>query len=236
MFPDSLHVFRDIHENESEKNRLALTRDEDFINGYQDVFDMMAKFDQEKPLDKAMLKRSMNATIELLKKAQINMRTAHDRLENQYNRIQNLEKLGTVDELTGLSNLRGLEGSLEREIAKIERGYHAGGLMLTLEIENLKNLNERYGLSAAGACLKLVARHLRHEMRATDVAARIDADVFAIMFSNAKSDDVLSRAQALSLRLNNLSLIWSGQEIQINVSVSLKAFDGTSRAKNILGI
>lgn len=185
-------------------------------------------------LEKDGLQRSIGATIALLKRAQVTIEKAERRIATQGERIRLLEDLNTTDELTGLFNRRGMALALNREIARIRRGHSSSSLLVFIDMENLAAVSEQYSAQAGESCLKLVARILEIETRSMDLAARICESGFALLFSGSPADVALERTQKLALRLNNLSLIRRGREIQINTSIGLKAIGGYDTAEILL--
>lgn len=175
-------------------------------------------------LEKEGLRRSISATIALLKRAQNVIENAEHKILLQNERIRVLEELKSIDELTGLHNRRGFHTAFAREIACTRRGLNDGGLLVLVDMENLASVVENYGEEAAESCLKLVARIIEGETRAMDISARINPGEFVLLFSNTASDVALERAQKLASRLNNLSLIRRGREIQISTSIGLTAY------------
>ncbi|RMF74645.1 MAG: sensor domain-containing diguanylate cyclase [Planctomycetota bacterium] len=85
-----------------------------------------------------------------------------------------------IDRLTGLYNYRWLLETLDREIPRCRR--HAGTLcLLLLDVDGLKNVNDRFGHRAGDAALQHVARQLRACLRRPDSAARIGGDEFVVV-------------------------------------------------------
>lgn len=185
-------------------------------------------------LEKDGLRRSISATIALLKRAQNIIERAEQKIALQSERIRVLEELKAVDELTGLHNRRGFCLVFAREIARTQRGLNDGGLLVLVEMDNMASVASTYGHDTADSCLKLIARIIEGETRAMDISARINPGEFVLLFSNTASDVALERAQKLASRLNNLSLIRRGREIQISTSISLNAYGPEDKAEALL--
>jgi diguanylate cyclase (GGDEF)-like protein len=209
---------------------VELTRDDGFLNGRHDIFDVLARHD----LEKDGLQRSIGAAVALLKKAQETIEQAEEKIAVQDLRIRTLEELTTTDELTGLHNRRGFLNAFSREIARIKRGYGNGGILVLVEIDSFESTRRAFGSEASDACVALVARILAGEVRAMDMVARLKKDAFVLLLSGTAAYDALERAQKLALRLNNLSLIRDKQEIQISASIGLKAYGASDKAEAFL--
>lgn len=84
------------------------------------------------------------------------------------------------DPLTGLYNRRFLDEVLRREIARAERYGHPISLIL-IDIDNFKELNDRYGHLVGDEALRRVARALRENIRRADYIFRWGGDEFCVI-------------------------------------------------------
>jgi diguanylate cyclase (GGDEF)-like protein len=84
------------------------------------------------------------------------------------------------DDLTGLANVRqwGRILSDERE-RRVNRGD--GTAVLFVDLDDFKSINDTYGHAAGDQVLIEVARRIRANIRANDLAARIGGDEFAVL-------------------------------------------------------
>ena len=138
-----------------------------------------------------------------------------------------------MDSLTGLLNERGFSSALLREIARTNRGYNEGGILVMFNLENHHAIKAKNGNKASDTALKMVASALKEEIREMDCAARVAENEFVILFAETTMSMTLNRLQSMALRLNRLSLICSGQEIRLNLSLGLKSYSKGSRADTI---
>lgn len=84
------------------------------------------------------------------------------------------------DPLTGLYNRRFLDEVLRREIARAERYGHPLSLIL-IDIDNFKELNDRYGHLVGDEALRRVAKALRENIRRVDYIFRWGGDEFCVI-------------------------------------------------------
>jgi diguanylate cyclase (GGDEF)-like protein len=101
-----------------------------------------------------------------------------------------------TDELTGLYNRRGFFKRAEQELATLrERGRT--GMVLFLDLDGLKELNDTQGHDAGDALLAEAAELLRTLFREQDVLARIGGDEFAVFVPGyAEVDRVVERLRS----------------------------------------
>lgn len=178
--------------------------------------------------------RKMSVTLGYLKDAQTRLDEAEAHIAALQKRIATLEALTTTDDLTGISNRRGFHQAFLSELERCRRSASKGGLLVMIDLDNFKPVNDRFGHPAGDAVLKLVGRTLVDEIRRTDIAARIGGDEFVLLLTNTTSDEATARAQTIAWQLNNLSLAWDGHIIPVQASVGLKPFGANDRPEAII--
>jgi hypothetical protein len=97
-------------------------------------------------------------------------------------RVAELERLLEADELTGLLNRRGFETAAHRALAHAAR-YNETGVLALIDLDRFKHVNDAHGHAAGDAALRLIGQVLAESIRATDYAARLSGDEFAILGS-----------------------------------------------------
>jgi len=91
--------------------------------------------------------------------------------------------LSSRDALTGLANRRQFDLALERETDRVARSGEAA-LVLLLDIDHFKRVNDTYGHAAGDQVLQVVARTLQECVRPMDTVARYGGEEFAIVLPN----------------------------------------------------
>ena len=93
---------------------------------------------------------------------------------------EELARLAMVDDLTGLRNRRGFLAIAEpiKELAQRNRQPVA---LLFIDLDNLKEINDRHGHGAGDQALVAMADLLRATFRESDVVARLGGDEFAVL-------------------------------------------------------
>lgn len=180
--------------------------------------------DRERDLERDGWWRTMSATIAMIRHAHKMIEQAQDTIARQETRIAALEQQVTLDELTGLLNRRGFFDAFMAEVDRTNRGHSEGGLLILVDVDNFKMINDTYGHQAGDAALRLIARTLQDDSRLMDSAARLGGDEFVLLLTGTAREKALVRAQNLIRRLNSLSLIWYGAEIPVRASLGLKDY------------
>jgi diguanylate cyclase (GGDEF)-like protein len=138
-----------------------------------------------------------------------------------------LGRLSTTDPLTGLANRRRLRAAFADELNRAAR-YDTPLALLLVDLDRLKDINDRHGHADGDRALQLVAEALRRTCRATDLAARYGGDEFIVLAVNTPATE--ARVLALRIRdaVRRLSLRagrWSKTSEPINHTVSIGAAD-----------
>ncbi len=98
-------------------------------------------------------------------------------------------KLAALDQLTGLYNRRSGEMRLGEEIARTVR--HGRPLtVLLLDLDGLKQVNDRLGHAAGDLLLKRFAERLQRAIRGSDLAARLGGDEFLVILPECRIEEV----------------------------------------------
>jgi diguanylate cyclase (GGDEF)-like protein len=96
--------------------------------------------------------------------------------ERLRDREAHFRELAHTDALTGLANRRGLLTALHDEDAA-----GSTGVLLALDLDGFKNVNDMRGHDVGDAVLVEVGQRLRMNLRPGDVAARLGGDEFAVL-------------------------------------------------------
>ena len=145
------------------------------------------------------------------------------RLVEQTARIAYLENLSKTDELTGLLNRRGFEDSFHRVLVSSGR-YGDHGVLVACDLDNFKDINDRYGHNGGDEVLRQVGWLLKNHTRETDFIARVGGDEFVVVLVQTAWRNGLKRAQSLRRALNRLTVTFEGQTIAVSASIGVERF------------
>jgi diguanylate cyclase (GGDEF)-like protein len=138
--------------------------------------------------------------------------------ERQFHSTQ-WRNLALVDSLTGLYNRRYAERRLKEEIARSQRkGYDL--VVVLLDLNNFKQINDRFGHAAGDAVLTEFGIRLSHAIREGDFAARLGGDEFLLLLTECKR----SQVQSVLTRLESMEVNFEGQRIGIDFSAGWRQY------------
>ncbi len=99
---------------------------------------------------------------------------------HQLGLIRRLSLLSRKDGLTGLNNRHTF-----MELAQKRLDLLGNGVLILLDADHFKRVNDEYGHSVGDSCLEEIAHRLKWNLRADDVAGRVGGEEFAIFFAGA---------------------------------------------------
>lgn len=133
--------------------------------------------------------------------------------------VDNLCELSLKDPLTGLANRRHFRNVLSREIDAAARSGDSA-LLLMLDIDHFKKVNDTYGHLAGDRVLQAVARCLATCVRPMDTVARYGGEEFAAILPSCPASFGGIVAERIRETVGNLSISVS-QLVSIQVTVSI---------------
>jgi diguanylate cyclase (GGDEF)-like protein len=140
-----------------------------------------------------------------------------------------LRNLAMIDPLTGLYNRRFAEQRLAAEVARSERRGHPL-TVLTLDLNNFKEINDTYGHPAGDQVLQEFASRLNKVIRGSDLAVRLGGDEFLVVLPEC----TLEQLKLVLERLRSFELEWQGQKIPVTFSAGWKDYEMGDRPEEML--
>lgn len=96
-----------------------------------------------------------------------------------------LHDLASLDALTGLPNRRTMTAHLESTLDRLAAGASPGAVVLYLDLDDFKAVNDTYGHAIGDGLLQAVASRVRSCVRSCDVVARFGGDEFVVVLEGA---------------------------------------------------
>ncbi len=125
------------------------------------------------------------------------------------------------DPLTGLPNRRYLMQELQGAFARAERDLDYNCAVLFLDIDHLKQVNDRFGHLAGDELILEVVRRVKTCIRSTTSFARIGGDEFALIMVDLHHQNDIKRVLERINQSLKANWLWQGQEISMSVSIGI---------------
>ncbi len=120
------------------------------------------------------------------------------------------------DPLTELPNRRGLARELDAIAAEGDAG--PGRLIVSLDLDRFKPINDTFGHAAGDALLQHVARRLRAAVDPTDFVARIGGDEFVVVTAARRSEAAAAAYCSRLIRAATAPIKWDGALLEVGAS------------------
>jgi diguanylate cyclase (GGDEF)-like protein len=147
---------------------------------------------------------------------------------------EELKRLAYTDTQTSLYNHRHFQAQLDEEVRRAQRYSRPMALMM-LDIDDFKQLNDRYGHPAGDAVLRDIAGILRSSLRSVDVPARYGGEEFAIVCPETTKEQATVLAERLRARIEDHELdLGDGTRLRLTVSIGVAAFPADAGGKSDL--
>lgn len=125
-----------------------------------------------------------------------------------------------IDPITKLNNRMLFNKILEQEIDFAQR-YNQKLLMMMIDLDNFKKINDEYGHIVGDIMLKNVSGFLKKFMRRSDLVFRYGGDEFCIILRNTTLNGANELANRIRKSINNEIFTCGDHEIKITVSIGL---------------
>jgi diguanylate cyclase (GGDEF)-like protein/PAS domain S-box-containing protein len=136
-----------------------------------------------------------------------------------------MEQLASIDGLTGAFNRRFLEVNLPAEVDRAQRmGYPISALMV--DIDELKQINDRHGHVAGDQALMQVVDLVRRRIRETDWIARFGGDEFIVILPGCSLAHLESLANDLLAELRDRDVAGVEESLRAVSSIGAVCADG----------
>jgi len=150
------------------------------------------------------------------------MREQLEKMNRGLERSNNeLERLSTMDGLTGVANRRHFDETLLSEWQRSIRAETPLSLLFA-DIDFFKRFNDRYGHQAGDDCLKKVASALRQTVhRPADLVSRYGGEEFVMILPETTDEGALAVAEKVLACIGRLNVPHEASDVADHVTLSI---------------
>ena len=140
---------------------------------------------------------------------------------NLHKKIEMLDKLVRIDDLTGIYNRREYNNKIEMEINRAQRTQTPLALLM-IDIDYFKLYNDTYGHGLGDKCLIKIAKTINNiGLRKSDLFARYGGEEFVIVLPNTNLDGAILVANRVMKSINDLKEPHKSSKVSEYVTLSV---------------
>jgi len=138
--------------------------------------------------------------------------------EDKYRRMANL------DPLTALNNRRFFYELALGEMRRVKR-YHRPMSILMVDLDQFKNVNDRFGHLAGDQVLQWVAQRLQDFLREVDILGRFGGEEFILLLPETPAEQSHHVAQRLCQQFADARFEVRGELVTVTISIGVAAYE-----------
>jgi diguanylate cyclase (GGDEF)-like protein len=144
-----------------------------------------------------------------------------------------MERRAKTDSLTNLANRRGVEEALVREIDRSRR-YGSRLTVMMLDVDQLKDVNDKVGHPAGDAVLTSLAAILLEAVRKVDVPGRWGGDEFIVVLPDTAGAQAEQLARRLQARVRERPPQVQGRPVAASVSIGVAEYQKDETLESLI--
>ena len=145
-------------------------------------------------------------------------------------RAEAAEAAADTDVLTPVLNRRGFLGAMNRTMAYCQR-HGVPAVLLYLDLDGFKRVNDELGHAAGDAALVQVARLMLTNLRESDAVGRLGGDEFGLLMMNAGIEEGRDKAARLAETLKTEGFLYDGRTVPLGGSFGVRGWTDHSDAE-----
>lgn len=145
------------------------------------------------------------------------------RVNNTIENMENINKIANFankDFLTGLFNRRYFYDDMQGYLASLEENPMPYAVAV-IDVDGLKNINDKYGQYSGDKILKLLAKKLIDDTKSSDIAARFGGGEFCVLLKNVSQEDAVKFFVGLRAAIAANPVNIKNESVKISVSIGV---------------
>lgn len=170
------------------------------------------------PFEPDVTQRTLYATLPLIAIYVLAVSALTDSIARKLRqKSDELGRIAMMDPLLDIANRRLLEPRIHHELNKLNQRHRQSALMF-IDIDDFKDVNDRYGHKVGDSMLVAVADILRQFTRQQDTPARLGGDEFVVLLPNTSMEEATAIGQII---MEKAAFLQADHGIPFNCSLSI---------------
>jgi len=180
---------------------------------------LLSKVDQAKELrDKRddQVSDRLKTMVERIQVMEVEAQTFRSHLEEQ-------RQQALIDSLTGLPNRAGLQKRMNEEYERWQR-YGGQLLLVVLDVDHFKSINDRFGHLAGDKVLRLISMQVSRRLRKTDYIGRFGGEEFVVLMPGTTLDQGAIALEELRSGIEGSPFHFKNERVPVTISIGYTQF------------
>ncbi len=147
--------------------------------------------------------------------------------------VEELEYIADEDPLVKVLNRRAFDRELTRALAYAQR-YGMMASFIYIDLNNFKQVNDKFGHAAGDAVLKFVGEILTENVRSSDIVGRLGGDEFGVILVHADGVVADMKMEDLVAKISAKPVIFEGTDIIVSISAGSAMFEAEDDAGSLV--
>lgn len=137
---------------------------------------------------------------------------------------QELERVASVDFLTGVANRRHFYEIGQRELTRLRLDGLTASL-IAFDLDNFKAINDTFGHEAGDQVLRQIVTPVENIIRPTDSFGRVGGDEFLILFTNTSQSKAVEVAERIRTEIAKILASFGSARLGVTASFGVAEWD-----------
>lgn len=144
-----------------------------------------------------------------------------------------LEKMATIDKLTGIYNRQAFDIIIHQVLKEIQRKNFSLSVIL-FDIDHFKNVNDEFGHLAGDAAIKNIVKISKSAIRESDVLCRWGGEEFLILLKECSLDDAYKISEKIRETVRKTPTVYEGKKIVATISLGVSRYHPSEQEDSLL--
>ena len=132
--------------------------------------------------------------------------------------LEELRKMAFFDTLTEMGNRRHADSALKSRFAEMDRYGTSFGLLF-IDIDNFKNVNDKFGHETGDKILRMVAKTISKNIREFDSVSRWGGEEFIVILQKVKPEELKTIAEKIHMLVDRSMILVENRPLSVSVSI-----------------